>query len=1023
MHINNINNFKAKGTYLIKFLNEKGEITKPSIKRSNFIHERFFRYIGDSLSTSISQSRYAIYYSTVSSDFVYPNTIWNFSISNPLLSNVVKANLPINQNKYTLFSRFQDDYNYLQVYSRFDSLGYENTFNYIFITDFTSSNENSHGTFLISSLILDELVIQESFEDIDCYYNLETELNGVFIKNNVADLSLLSSLAAPFPSTFSIDMSPSYCKLPISYLDDSENGYKYLVSNYGSSNPSHMNYEGTTIGVKSFDWISNPLNTNSSTTLYGQIFNTIFIGRNNTLTQLMRTHGTNAIMGHSEGFGCAFDWFKFTETLSEPFQSRFMKRAGSIRPFWEASENVSTRGLIHISGDWQPFSRFPECYRIQITKQGEVGIAEYQIWIRKFISMIRLNNHMFIQQNTWESSLLSNIPFLHPIYKHPKHHGTFLGYPKISCPWNKEELLMFDRKGITILNLYDGTFKTWDKNSLNILNVSKIKQVSFDIPNKLIYVACKENGLFSINYINNNVTNIINEPCHAVDVGFNSKVFAVFEGRLSNSDNWLTALPCKIKGVNDISRTIANNSNIITNSWNNILNIKINPYSTTYDMAIVVSSGDGPALFNEYRISNTVEINWWNINNTWDTNCVVNYLNTSYIGNLSNPFELKFWKNGNCWIIYWGYFFFNSTTIPSSQRLYTFWGTSNSISNNSRRFFNNNINTRDASIVNKAIDNLDWFGDYQEEIFNNSLFIRFMSAILYGDYAIMNGRIYTHINDLNNLIELDSTRSSISSSYTSVECIQIDGDLFLATLDYSSFHYTLFNIFNSEPDSSRYNLIDHGWIKYGWNGTNWEENNFNSKVTHSNNQKGIHNLDISFSNGIGTELVFEKDQYLLQFMCNGLMIDNTTSHRIRYNLFFYPTELKVPFPDNLILKSEYFFTYPNLHGSWQHQNIIRLFFPHCSLGISPDPLFYAPICSCKKEIKVLLNGIEAPLFFSSEKRFPDPGEVVFERAGNNVNMPDWDPSSIHLNYYLMFREEDVGKVVSGYYGYTKFPSI
>lgn len=1024
MTIKNVNNFKAKGTYLLEFKDNKGQITKPSIKKSNFVHTSFYRLITAENSTNIQPYYYIIYYGTVPNDFNYEFNDSLFSNNNPLITNLVKSDLPPGFNKYVLFNRFDDERKYFQIYSRFNSNGVERTFNYLMLCMTTWNAVNATAGRIGSSLILDSSITQEAYEDIDCYYNLETEMTGVFLKTRAAEMSFLSTSCGNFDNSFSALMTPSYCNLPRSILDDPINGYEFIDSVYGSTLPSSTTSEGQTLGVKSLLWESNPQNTNRNTILYGQILNTLFIGQNQIRPQLLKTFGTNAIMGHSEGFGAAFDWIKFTETLTEPFQSRFMKRAGSFKPYWEASENVSTRGRIEVQGEWQPQTRFPECYRINITKQGNVGEAEYQVWIKKFISIssgLILNNLHSINtdaNNTWASSSLHSIPFLHPVYKQPRHHGSFMGYPKISCPWNKEEIIMFDRKGITILNLYDGNFRTWDSISSNVLNVTKIKQICFDLINNLIYIACKQNGLFTINYINSQVNHIVNEPCHAVDIGLNSKVFAIFEGRLSNSDNWNLSLPCLMKAVND-STPIRFNSIDIPNSWSNILFIKLNPYSENYEMAIFISTGDGPARFTEYRISNTVEVNWWSINNTAETPCLINYISSAYIGNLSNPFMFPFWKNGNCWIFYHTHIFFGS--VSSSNGLAGMWGFISVITSSARFFIKDAINTHENIITNKALDNLEWFGEYQEELYSGSYFIRFTSPwTQFDDYFIANGIIYTHINESNQLVSLDSSKIAITYSVNSFEYIQIEGDLYLRTV-HNDYIFSFFNLFGAQYQQNRYNVIDNGWIEYGWNGSNWIKNHEGSKVTHNSIEKGPHNLDISFSNGTGSELVFEKGQYLLQFMCNGLMIDNTTSHKFKYNLYFLPTNLKVPI-DPITLNSSQIYTYPHLLGFHQHRNVVRVYFPHSPLGTTPDPLFYVPMSSCKKEIEILINGVKAPLFYSNEKRYPDPGEVVFERNGIGQNMSDWSSLYISERWWLMFNPADIDKVVTGFYGYIKFVS-
>lgn len=1004
--MNRNTNIDIKGRYIIKFRNSiTGEKTRPDIDKNNFLHERFYREL----------SRYNINdgYLTFSSYYIwkvnipgysYPNLVYDYDLSVNSYSSLVSSILPEGFSRHVTFGRVDDNPLYSQTYSRFPSTGSESTFNVLLLANSSSTT----NCYVISSLILDPPITQGAYEDIDIYYNLEVPIEGAFIKSKAAHLALTANLNYNF--TFDIrNIAPRYCSLPTTIQEDPINGYEYLsvFLNYiiGTNGAN-----GSTIGVKNMNWRADPTTTDRLYTAYGMVFNTVFLGcygyqdtgaTQNKEPRILSFIGTNAEGGHIQGHGSAFEWFKYTDTLTEPFQSRFMKKSTAERPFWEATENVSTRGEIQVEGTWIPESRLPEVYRIQITNGGAVGTATYQVWIRKFVTIAceqggtrslenRTRNPTTFNGNSWENNLHTPIPFLHPSIPHARHRGSFIGYPKFPCPWNKEEIIMYDRKGFTILNVYDGTFRTWDKDSTPALPVTKLKQVSCDDSNRNIYVACKQTGLYVIDYNTSSVNKIVNEPCHAVDVGYSSKVFAIFDGRMSNNDNWSTPLPLLAKGINGSS--IPSNSAEIPNSWSNVFYIKINRLSTTYNMAITVTSGKDPARYNNYRITEDSHIiNWWNTSNNASTECISLY-HSSNVGNCSNPMYLLYWPAGDIWVNGGEYFRFNSSS-------------SRSFNNYTRRVNYPIINDSEdhLHIANKAVDNWDWFEVNNEQLFMGN-HIYTSNPLIWKGYLLGDADIFTHMDSPTSFVKLDNDKQIYNSDWCR-EYFLLDDDLGITTIghwDTCSF----INLFQVQYNTSFYPILQYGWAKYGWNGTSWVQGDPGSKTTHTSLQKGPSNLDISFSDGTGTSPVFETGQYLLQYMANGFMMDNTTSYNIDYNLYISPTNLNVPFPSGFLVS-----------GTSISQGI-KVDFPNSPRGPNPDPLYIAPLSGNKMEIEIFINGTKANIYYDNEKGTPDSNEVVFHRRSDVMT------SRIDLyedDYYLIFNPNDNGKSITGFYGYIKYP--
>lgn len=984
---------KINGTVYIKFKhNRTGKETRPPLILNNFVHERFYRLIGSNDTINLNFKLFICYLP----NYDYPRLGYNYKIeSNTIDEGIIRAG----DVSYKLFSTKEEDIPHFIITRRFRATGSSRIFNILGLSDNISISSYAYP---LTSLIISPHCSQEEFEDLDIYYNIEIPYQGNVYKSRINNMNIIPSIISNNNIRGNHIMKASYHEPPFNPRVYGDLGYHFLQLGDGIDHTGDLGDEGGNYCQISRVWETDPSETNNEYTRYGTVLNTVITGCfgyhtyqpiYNPNPVVSRSAGTN--VGFIEGYNSGLDWIKYKYESwlapNAPLQSRYMKIEGAISPYYDTLEEPNNNGNINISGTWNSSSSFPEIYRIQITKGGNIGTSEYQIWIKKFVQLskkdgsgIRYYAHSDCnvannKSNYWENQRPSCISFLHSYIKHKRHHGSYQFYPKLPSPWNKEEIFMYDRTGITRLNLFTSQFTTWDSTATNSLSATKIKQISFDIDNGYIYIACKATGLYRINNTSNIVEHLVIEPCYAVDVGYQSKVFAVFEGRMSNSDNWSTPLPLLAKGING--------SNIVTNSftkgWDHVHFIKINKESTTYDMAIVTTSGDTPAQYNEYYISsNSAIINWWNLNYIDNVEC-----NNIYISNLGpcyDPLSIEYWKKGNRWVTHSRLIEFNS----SSSNNYSGYTTNSSFS-----LQDSYENSTNFTIFNKQIDDWNWFGT--QSFPSNYNFYSGNPVIWKGN--LVGDRIYEAYN-LGTLIRWEGINLSNRKFHTVYKCFVLDSDLcfYLSSKNY----FGLYNLISNQSNTSFYSIKDHGWDKYGWDGSNWILGNTGSKVTHSSDELGVNNLRLSFSGS------FDINQYLLQYICYGLFHDNTTYYKVQAIQSYLPL-VQVSFPENFRVQGEYL---PN-RG-------IKVHFPKSPLGIDPDENFYMVEACNRNGMIIEIDGMKRYIYYSQMKSKPDLGEVVFYKRDFT------NPHETRVeDYYLIFNEVDINKVITGHYSYLLFPPL
>ncbi len=255
---------------------------------------------------------------------------------------------------------------------------------------------------------------------------------------------------------------------------------------------------------------------------------------------------------------------------STPIQSFFGHSSTADKPFFDSLNLASGKGTIALAGIWT--GNYPELHKISITKSGVTGVSEYRWNTRKWLGF---------NGNTYEDLLMS-CPYLNvntpaAINIHGWREEDF-----DKLKYSDTQIVQYDQTGVTLLDIINGDYKTWNATSTPSLPVIQLRQCAVDTTNKKIYCACRSTGLWVIDTIANTISHPITTPCYGVDVGRNNIVFAISTGGIYKSNDFTTPL-------------IINISDLVTVQF-----LKVDPEHIDDRIAIVVNLS-----------GNNYQVKWW----------------------------------------------------------------------------------------------------------------------------------------------------------------------------------------------------------------------------------------------------------------------------------------------------------------------------------------------------------------------------------------------------------------------------
>lgn len=418
---------------------------------------------------------------------------------------------------------------------------------------------------------------QQAFEVLTIYYKIQVQ--------NTAGERLTSRFTRDFGGALfarktcnHLILSTSYCNPPTQEYTDAFIGVapsEQIISLEGFGQrfawddaeivDSHYKYkESLTCQIaqsfppgidQNIGWIFNAMLTGSSNSLE---YSAGYVGGN-------YTENTSSVYRISRYTSKTINIDPLKPVFQPPFQKIWSHRASAPLPFFDPINTAIGSNYPEVGGAWQ--GKWPELYRYTIT----TDTGDY-----KFSKRL----HLGFNGNTYSDRVLSN-PFRNPnTPAAPKMHG-WRNEDNDLLRFSDTQIVQYDATGVTLLDLMSGNYSNWDATTTPVLSVTSLRQCAVDVTNKLIYCACRDTGLWIINVTSNTTIQQVPTPCYGVDVGRNNVAYAIFNGFLSASTNWLTNLPFTYTGLTD-------------SNWSRALFLKADPEHISDRLAIVMNSPDTP---------------------------------------------------------------------------------------------------------------------------------------------------------------------------------------------------------------------------------------------------------------------------------------------------------------------------------------------------------------------------------------------------------------------------------------------
>ena len=486
---------------------------------------------------------------------------------------------------------------YGEIQNRIEQVGFQRNFNTVALTTLGTNSVNDKlqnnltATNVAAYLLLTVPCTQQPDEILDIFYRIQfVNTLGQNINSNddfIRDFGCATFLGIDEYYSFarSLFMTTSPVSAPPA-------GY---TRPYWPSNPAtDLITNVPTYGSPQNQWsVYTRINDHFKLHARKYLQTTDFVGRIFNCVYHMRKPDTQS----------ALSWRTYNHTSR--LQGLFSHRVGATRPFLDVTALALGSGRIFSelpNNNWITSDRWPECVFIDIKQTGNTSTAFYRV---------RIALSLGFSGNTFTNSLVIN-PYRNPAT------AAFPG----AIGFNTNKLIAIDSTrviqygptGLNLINVRTGAFRVYDSSSTPALPALNICQVA--IRNDLVYVACRQTGLYLINLATNTVQLVNNTPCYGVDFGQNV-AYAVFQGRLSNSINWNTPLPFTFAGISD-------------NNWQNVNFIKVDPVDSEGRMAIVTNSPN--------------RIVWHNPS----TNVTVAGPNTPGVSN--DPMKLAVTNTGSYWL-------------------------------------------------------------------------------------------------------------------------------------------------------------------------------------------------------------------------------------------------------------------------------------------------------------------------------------------------------------------------------------
>ncbi|PSO85597.1 MAG: hypothetical protein BRC41_08170 [Cyanobacteria bacterium QH_9_48_43] len=427
---------------------------------------------------------------------------------------------------------------YIEIRNRIGFTGSSRSFNSIGLTS-SGSNNDTGGTTepAYTHLVLSSTVTQAENENLDFFYRI------VFNWDNSANTLLaghydLALTWFDYYNDINSDCNFSIVQKPSQKYFLLSQKIRYEDFNFGNEIRQELNSLYKFRQERSFN--------NGSLT--GRAMRTIALGYAYGLE-----NGNNTWTNGNPNSAISFENTLPSYSL---IGNIFGHNSDSDKPFYDSNYLANGSKQPVLSGSKSAL--IPELWRLDITSAGGLGVAEYKLAKRKFISFSgnNYNPHFSLMpflnttENTFEGA-------------HYTQYGNFIMYENERI--SEQKFAFWDPSGVTVLNLFSGAYSNYD--------LGNVQQCYYRKSNNSLYVACRDTGLHQIDLTNDTTSNLNSDQCYGVTEA-NSKIYAVFEGRLANEDDFSVGRSFSISEI--------------TNDWSVVKGIKGNNDHSDFRLAIVL---------------------------------------------------------------------------------------------------------------------------------------------------------------------------------------------------------------------------------------------------------------------------------------------------------------------------------------------------------------------------------------------------------------------------------------------------
>lgn len=371
---------------------------------------------------------------------------------------------------------------------------------------------------ILAYLLLDTPCVQETNEFVNIFYRLQfTNTSNILVDDAVDTFG--RTITVNDPGFNFRDVSTYFGNIDSTFLSQYQKPY-VTSPNFINATPA----EGGSTAWTSGDIIAShfkhkQLATFTENFQVGKIINQLLYGFNNEQK---------------------YAYYLDKANTPNKIQSFFTHSASADKPFYDSLNLAANdQNTINLAGTWT--GKFPELYKINITKSGTVGVAEYKFSVRKWLGF---------NGNSYEDTY-AICPYLNTVTPAATNMHGWKEEDFDKLRFSNTQIVQYDSTGVTLLDVINGEYKTWDSSTTPSLPVTQLRQVAVDVTNKKIYCACRATGLWVVDIITNVITHPITSPCYGVDVGRSNVVFAITSSGIVKSTNYTTTLTLAISPLSN----------------------------------------------------------------------------------------------------------------------------------------------------------------------------------------------------------------------------------------------------------------------------------------------------------------------------------------------------------------------------------------------------------------------------------------------------------------------------------------